>query len=78
MPLPQYGAREGLADRLIDWTERLARDKSFPWTGTGLLADLKAAAEMISGKPAKSEPQEEGKTWEEWETQFTKTQEYDL
>lgn len=51
MPLPQYGAREGLADRLEKWVETLAKDKSYPWPGTGLIADLKTAAKVIEEFP---------------------------
>lgn len=53
MPIPNYGSRDGLAERLDTWAERLSRDKRFPWEGTGLLKDLQAAAAVIQGKPVK-------------------------
>jgi len=49
--MPVYGSRDGIDRRLDDWAERLAKDKRFPWAGTGLLADLKAAAAEIRGEP---------------------------
>lgn len=51
MPQPLYGAREGLPDRLDAWVKRLGEDRSLPWAGLGLIADLKTAAAMLSGKP---------------------------
>lgn len=46
----KYGARDGLADRLEDWVRRLGTDRSLPWAGTGLLADLQTAADVLKGK----------------------------
>jgi hypothetical protein len=54
MQKPKYGAREGLADRLTEWTERLGKDKYLPWVGLGLVADLKAASAALKGAPEKS------------------------
>lgn len=56
MPLPQYGAREGLSDRLREWCDRLGRDRHFPWPGTGLIADLKTAAEQLDEDPRHTRP----------------------
>lgn len=49
--IPKYGAREGLADRLERWAEQLGTDKKYPWIGTGIIADLKTAADALNGKP---------------------------
>jgi len=68
----KYGAREGLADRLDDWRNRLGKDRSLPWIGLGLIADLQAAADALNGKPAKvAAPEPEIEEWE-------KTLEFDL
>lgn len=45
-----YGRREGLADRLADHAEKLAKDKSTPWLGLGLYDDLAAAAAILAGR----------------------------
>lgn len=58
MPLPNYGAREGLADRLEDWIDRLAKDKTLPWPGLGLILDLQTAADTLNGKPEKPKIEE--------------------
>jgi hypothetical protein len=58
MPIPKYGTEEGLADRLDTWADRLGRDKTLPWIGLGIIADLRAAAAKISGQPIKT-PQAE-------------------
>lgn len=50
MPQPKYGARDGLEARLTDWAERLSRDKTLPWIGLGMIADLKAAAAALRGE----------------------------
>jgi hypothetical protein len=42
-----YGAREGLEESLERWVERLSTDKSLPWMGLGLIADLKAAVAAL-------------------------------
>jgi len=47
----KFGQAEGLRERLVMWADRLGKDKSFPWMGTGLIDDLRAAA----GQPKKSE-----------------------
>jgi hypothetical protein len=56
MPLPQYGSTDGLPDRLLEWVDRLGRDKHFPWVGTGLLADLKTAAAELIRDPRRTQP----------------------
>lgn len=47
----KYGKPEGLTERLENWADRLGSDKSLPWAGLGLIDDLRAAAQRISGKP---------------------------
>jgi len=47
----KFGQRDGLAARLDEHAERLARDKSTPWLGLGLYDDLRAAAAALAGKP---------------------------
>lgn len=44
-----YGSQEGLSDRLLDWIERLSKDKTLPFVGLGLIDDLQAAAELLAG-----------------------------
>lgn len=46
-----YGRPEGLADRLAEHAEKLAKDKSTPWLGLGLYDDLRAAAAVLKGQP---------------------------
>ena len=43
-----YGRPEGLAERLAEWERRLATDSTYPWTGTGILEDLKLAAQVLN------------------------------
>ena len=45
----QYGQPEGLRDRLGEWANRLGNDKSLPWAGLGLIADLEAAVRHMDG-----------------------------
>lgn len=47
----EFGMRSGLTDRLKEWADRLGRDKSLPWVGLGLIADLEAAAAVLNGEP---------------------------
>lgn len=49
-----FGQPDGLARRLNTWANQLATNKSFPWVGTGLLDDLRKAAELL-GAPAYTE-----------------------
>lgn len=58
MSLPKYGSREGLTDRLDDWIERMCKDKSLPWMGMGLIADMKIAVAVLRGEPEKKPDQE--------------------
>ena len=45
-----YGNPEGLSGRLREWSERLGKDRQFPWVGLGLFKDLEAAANILEGK----------------------------
>lgn len=49
--LPQFGIPEGLGRRLNTWANQLSRDKSYPWLGTGIIADLKCAATQLGAPP---------------------------
>jgi hypothetical protein len=49
--LPQFGIPEGLGRRLNTWANQLSRDKSYPWLGTGIIADLKCAAQQLGAPP---------------------------
>lgn len=71
MPQSEYGNRDGLADRLSLWADRLGRDKTLPWIGLGIVADLITAAAVLNGEP-------EALPVEDWETEFQKQTEYDL
>jgi len=46
-----YGKAEGLADRMDKWAERASKDKTLPWIGLGIIADMRAAAATIRGEP---------------------------
>ncbi len=50
--ISEYGSREGIAERLTIWADRLSTYKFFPWMGTGIIADLKTAAALLKGLPA--------------------------
>lgn len=41
-----FGQEEGIGKRLATWANQLSRNKSYPWVGTGLIADLKCAAKI--------------------------------
>lgn len=84
----KYGDYVGIEDRLDVWAQRLARDKTLPWIGLGIIADLTAAAMKLRGEPEDEfanfqKPAEPGRTWSEWEDEFANfqkpaNQEYDL
>lgn len=68
----KYGVRDGLPERLREWALQLGRDKKYPWIGTGIIDDLRAAADTLDGKPTPAkEPEPEA-----WESIVQK--EYDL
>lgn len=50
-----------LGKRLAYWAHQLRCNKSYPWVGTGLIADLEAAAQahgaqLLTAPAAKPEP----------------------
>jgi hypothetical protein len=51
-----FGKREGLEKRLAMWAVQLGTDKRFPWVGSGLIDDLKAACRELGGDPDKRYP----------------------
>lgn len=63
MSQPKYGAREGLADRLDDWIHRLGTDRSLPWPGLGLIADLRTARNVLAGVPETAEAPAAKENW---------------
>jgi hypothetical protein len=42
-----FGVPEGIEKRLAYWARQLSVDKRYPWVGSGLIDDLKCAAEML-------------------------------
>jgi hypothetical protein len=46
----KFGKAEGLADRLDEWAARVSHDKSLPWIGLGIIADIRAAAALLRGE----------------------------
>jgi hypothetical protein len=46
----KYGKRDGLADRLEEAAERMAKDKRTPWLGLGLYDDLIAVVAVLRGE----------------------------
>ena len=46
-----HGKAAGLSERLLKFSEVLAKNKSYPWLGTGIIDDLRAAAAVIDGRP---------------------------
>lgn len=59
MYVSPYGKTEGLSKRLDKWAADLSKNISYPWVGLGLIADLKAAAAVIDGRPVPEDPFEE-------------------
>ena len=45
-----YGKSEGLAERLLQWADKFGKDRSLPWQGLGLIADLRIAAFDLTKK----------------------------
>jgi hypothetical protein len=44
----KYGKIEGLTGRIGDWLHRVKYDKSTPWAGLGLCADLEVILRLLS------------------------------
>lgn len=59
MYVSPYGKTEGLSKRLDKWASDLGKNSTYPWVGLGLIADLKAAAAVIDGRPIPEDPFEE-------------------
>jgi len=58
MYVSPFGKAEGLSQRLDKWVTDLSRNHSYPWVGLGLIADLRAAAAVIDGRPVPVDPHE--------------------
>lgn len=62
-----YGQIRGLAERLAEWVERCKRDKSLPWVGLGLVADMEAVVRLLSleefGNWLHTHPDDELQRW---------------
>ena len=43
-----YGQLRGLPQRLAQWRARLGTDRTLPWVGTGLIADLEATMRLLN------------------------------
>lgn len=59
MYVSPFGKVDGLSARLDKWAADLSKSGSYPWVGLGLIADLKAAAAVIDGRPVPEDPFEE-------------------
>lgn len=58
MYISPFGKQEGLSARLDKWATDLSKH-THPWLGLGLIADLRAAAAVIDGRPVPVDPNEE-------------------
>jgi len=68
-----FGKPDGLGKRLAMWANSLARDRQYPWMGSGLVDDLICAAEQLGEDPRTLYPGIFAKKATE-----TNQQEYDL
>lgn len=66
-----HGRSPGISNRLRAFANGLCTDRKYPWMGTGLVDDLRAAAALIDGVPLP-------KTLDEVEAAETAALEYDL
>jgi hypothetical protein len=46
-----HGKAAGLSGRLHRFADALCTDRKYPWMGTGIVDDLRAAAATIDGQP---------------------------
>ena len=46
----KQGKAAGLSERLLRFADTLSKNKSYPWLGTGIIDDLRAAAAVIDGR----------------------------
>lgn len=51
-----FGRPEGIERRLAMWAKRLGMDKTLPWVGMGMIADMKCACAMLGGDPENGVP----------------------
>lgn len=62
-----YGQIVGLPQRLAEWVGRSKRDKSLPWVGLGLVADMEAVVRLLSleefGEWLRQHPDDELQRW---------------
>jgi hypothetical protein len=62
-----HGEIEGLPERLADWLKRTKYDKSLPWVGLGIVADLEAVVRLLSleefGQWLRTHPDAELQRW---------------
>lgn len=65
--MSQYGQIKGLPERIAEWVQRCSRDKSLPWVGLGLIADMEAVVRLLSleefGKWLHTHPDDELQRW---------------
>lgn len=61
MYVSPFGKVDGLSARLDKWAADLSKNNSYPWVGLGLIADLKAAAAVIDGRPVPVDPDNQEK-----------------
>ena len=50
MYISPHGKAAGLSERLLKFADTLSKNKSYPWIGTGIIDDLRAAAAVIDGR----------------------------
>lgn len=54
-----FGEKKGLGNRLVTWVDQLSRDKRYPWLGTGIIADMTLAAQLLGAERTPGPPEEE-------------------
>lgn len=69
MYVSPHGKAAGLSDRLLGFAEALSTNRTYPWVGTGLIDDLRAAAALVDKRPVPPTMAEQMET---------ENQEYDL
>jgi hypothetical protein len=62
-----YGQIEGLPARLAEWVGRFKYDKTLPWAGLGVVADMEAVVRLLSleefGNWLHTHPDDELQRW---------------
>ena len=51
-----FGKPQDIEKRLAMWANSLARDRQYPWMGSGLVDDLVCAAKLLGAEPEKLYP----------------------